>query len=287
MEKNNLTKKLAESSVMIALATVLSLFTLINMPYGGSVTPASMLPIVIVAYRYGAVAGLGSGFVFALIQQLLGLNNLSYVTGWQSVVAVILLDYVLAFTVIGLGGIFKGRVGMRDASPALRQSMELGLGTVLVCVLRYLFHTVAGATVWAGLSIPTEAALIYSLGYNATYMIPETIVCVMAALWLGSSLDFVKKIPVRFKAASADFAGQYAVPCRILYRVSLISCVIGVVADTLLVFPHLQNADDGSFTFALLSEVNWTAVIILSSVFAFVSLTSLIVAASLKKSAKA
>ena len=144
--KSNLVKRLTESSVMVALATVLSLFKLVEMPYGGSVTVASMLPVLIVSYRHGLVWGIGSGTVYALIQQLLGLNNLSYVTGWQSVLAVIILDYVLAFTAVGLGGIFKGKIALDRASSAKKQSAELALGMVFVCVLRYVCHTAAGAT---------------------------------------------------------------------------------------------------------------------------------------------
>ena len=66
---------------------------------------ASMLPIIIIAYRHGTGTGLMAGLVYGIIQQLLGLNTLSYVTTWQSILAVILLDYIVAFLVLGLGGI--------------------------------------------------------------------------------------------------------------------------------------------------------------------------------------
>ena len=89
--RKNLTRITVEASLMIAFATVLSLFKLVEMPYGGSITPASMFPILIVSYRHGARSGFLSALVFAVIQQLLGLNNLTYVTGWVSVVAVIIL----------------------------------------------------------------------------------------------------------------------------------------------------------------------------------------------------
>ena len=164
------TKTLVESALLVALSTVLGLFPLLQMPYGGSVTLAAMLPICIAAYRHGLLWGFGSGLVYGVVQQLLGLKNLSYFSTWQSILAVILLDYLLAFAAAGLGGIFRNRVK--------RQNAALSLGALTALTVRYVLHTVSGATVWAGLSIPTGAALIYSVIYNATYMIPETLVTV-------------------------------------------------------------------------------------------------------------
>ena len=162
MKTSERTKKMTECAIMVAFATVLSIVPLAQLPYGGSITIASMLPIVLISYRRGLLWGTGAGLLFGVIQQLLGLSNLSYFTTWQSIVAIVLLDYLLAFGVAGLGGAFRRlRIGQREA---------LLLGAVLVSVLRYLCHVVSGATVWAGLSIPTEAALAYSLVYNATYI---------------------------------------------------------------------------------------------------------------------
>lgn len=139
MTKNR-TLPLVECAIMIALATVLSMVKLAELPYGGSITIASMLPIAIIAYRRGMGWGLGSAFVYAVIQQLLGLNSLSYVTTWQSVVAVILLDYIVAFTVVGFAGIFRNAIKSQAAA--------LTLGCVFVSVLRYACHVISGATVW-------------------------------------------------------------------------------------------------------------------------------------------
>ena len=94
MKSSKTVRALVESAMMVALSTVLSILKIVEMPYGGSVTVASMLPMIILSYRQGMGWGLGSGAVYAALQQLLGLNSLSYVTGWQSVLAVILLDYI-------------------------------------------------------------------------------------------------------------------------------------------------------------------------------------------------
>ena len=112
----SITRRLCESAIMIALATILSLLKLVDLPYGGSITPASMLPILIIAYRYGTGWGILTATVHGALQFILGTSVLSYVTGWKSVCAVIIFDYVLAFALIGLGGIFKnmknGKAGL-------------------------------------------------------------------------------------------------------------------------------------------------------------------------------
>lgn len=259
---------MVECALLVAIGTVLSLFSVVNMPYGGSITVASMLPVVLISYRHGLGWGLGSGFVYAIVQQLLGLNNLTYFTTWQSVVAVIFLDYIIAFVAVGLGGVFRRTVR--------QQSLSLVCGSVLVCLIRYLCHVVSGATVWAGLSIPTEAALLYSFGYNATYMIPETVVLVLAAYYIGSVLDFRRERPTRLAAVNSG--------CRaadLLAAVSGLLTVGALATDVALIFSHLQN-DDGEFDITGLSVSEfagsfWMGIVIVSVV-AVVAVAALIVA---------
>ena len=228
------TRKLVEASLLVALATVLSVLKIAELPYGGSITLASMLPVVLLSYRHGTRWGLGGGAVFAVLQQLLGLKNLSYFTTWQSVVAVIFLDYLLAFTVIGLGGVFRRSIE--------RQNLSLAVGSAFVCFLRYICHVIAGATVWAGLSIPDSAALGYSLIYNATYMIPETVVLVAAAYYLGSLIDFRKDQPARLARERAE-----STEATLLTLVAWLFILIGGIVDVALIFAHLQNAETGKF----------------------------------------
>ncbi len=241
---NSRTRKMTECSIMIALATVLSVLALVEMPYGGSITLASMLPIVIFAYRHGTGWGLTAGLLYAVIQQLLGLKNLSYFTTWQSIVAVILLDYILAFTVVGLAGIFRHRTE--------NQATALLAGGVLTCLLRYIIHTVAGATVWAGLSIPTEAALLYSISYNATYMLPETLILVTVLFYIGTVLDFRLPIPRHIRTLSLSRA---AVISR---TAGGFAAVLGVLLSVVCIFPHLQNAESGEFDLSGLAEGDLT-----------------------------
>lgn len=242
-------RKLAEAAVMLAVGTVLSMIKLLDLPYGGSVTIACMLPIIIIAYRHGIRLGLLTGLVFGIIQQLLGLNTLSYVTTWQSIIAVIALDYIIAFMVLGLGGVFRKLSSQANA---------LLFGTIFVCVLRYLCHVISGATVWAGLSIPTNAALIYSIGYNATYMIPETIVTAVLAFYVGSILDFRNDTITRI--AKPEKSG-----ISILKWIGGLLVAAALVFDVRTVFAHLQNGETGEFDATGFANVNWTMVIIISA----------------------
>ena len=271
----NRVRKLVECAVMIALASALSFFPILKMPYGGSVTFASMLPIILIAYRNGFGWGLGSGFAFAFIQQMLGLDNLSYVSTWQSVLAVIILDYALAFVVLGLGGIFRGKLK--------NQSVEMVLGTVFVCAIRYLCHVISGATVWAGISIPTKAALIYSIGYNATYMIPEVIVTAVVAYYVASMIDFRKEKIGMISASNEKI--KLPTSCKVLRIVSTTAVVAATVFDAVAVFSHIQDGDSGEFTFAHMGEVAWTPVIIVSAVAAVILVASCIAISVIKKNA--
>ena len=266
--KTTKTKILTESAIMIALATVLSVMKLADMPYGGSVTIASSLPLAIIAYRYGLKTGLFAGLVHAALQLVLGISSLSYATSWQSAVAIIMLDYILAFTFVGFAGIFRNTIKNQAAS--------LTAGVLLFSVIRYAFHVVAGATVWAGISIPTAAALTYSFIYNATYMIPETIVLAIASLYVGSVIDFRYSFPKRIVSEKAESGISWAKPAAWLL-------VCGaVIFDIAEIFEKLQDAETGEFTITAISSVNWLEVITVTAVAFVIAALLLIIQTSVK-----
>ena len=94
-------RMLCEGAMMVALAQVLSYIKLMELPNGGSLTPA-MFPIILFAVRWGLTPGLMAGFTFGLLQLIF---DGAYAWGWQSM----LLDYLVAFTPLGLAGLFKGK----------------------------------------------------------------------------------------------------------------------------------------------------------------------------------
>ena len=248
--KNKKVLALVESAVMIALATVLSLLKLAELPAGGSVTFASMLPIVLVSYRHGCRYGLAAGTVYGVLQQLLGLKNLSHVTSFASVLAVILLDYVIAFAVLGLGGCFK--------KSGMRQSLALVSGAALASVLRYLCHVISGATVWAGLSIPTEAALVGSIAYNATYMIPETLILLLVLFYLSEAMDFGAQVPKRIARRREGPVASFAV---VLAGGMLL--LAAAIYDVIAIFSALQVS--GTLAISGLTSVPWLSVLLFTA----------------------
>ena len=272
-KSTNKVKVLVECAVMVALATVLSLIKLYELPYGGSITAASMLPILIIAYRHGTGVGLGTAAVYGVIQQLLSLKTLGYVSTWQSIVAVVMLDYVVAFAVIGLGGIFRKKG--RSAASALLW------GGLFVCILRYICHVISGATVWAGISIPTKAALIYSFSYNATYLLPETIILLAVTVYVASVLDFDAELPVRIKGNKQDPVAL------VLPAVGGLCVAAAIVFDAVKVLPLMQDVESGEMKFELLANVNYTPVIIVTAVCVVLAAVCFIVAGARKKNAKA
>lgn len=234
-----LSKKIAESSILIAFSVILFFIALVKLPYGGEITLASMFPIVIIAYRHGTGFGLLSGLVYGIICQLLSISVLSFVTGWVSVVAVIVLDYLLAFSLIGLAGLVR---------KIKNQTKAMIIGTLIGIFARYICHVISGSTVWAGLSIPTGQAFLYSIIYNATYILPETIVTLIVCIYISTFFDFgSEKISVRkneFKNKLPVFVGT--------------TLAAGYLIFVLLqIFALLQNAETGEFDFTGIFNVNW------------------------------
>lgn len=172
--KENSKKKiysLTLSAVFIALATALSLIKVYELPLGGSVTLLSMLPIVAVSCMLGIKWGFAAAFVYSLIQLLFGVMGGLFAWGLtpRSLVGAIILDYILPFTLLGLGGIF-----------AKKGSLGIVAGTALALVARFLCHLLSGAIIF-DIWCEWESVWFYSLCYNGSYMLPELIITVIGA----------------------------------------------------------------------------------------------------------
>jgi len=157
------TRMMANASLCIALAFILSYVKLYEMPQGGSVTLASMLPIFMFAYAYGVAPGLSVGFAYGLLQFVQG--------GWFVHPVQFLLDYPLAFAMLGFAGIAR----------KLPESWGLISGIFLGTILRFVCAFLTGVFFW-GDGAGEQNVLIYSAVYNGTYLIPETLICAALAM---------------------------------------------------------------------------------------------------------
>ena len=172
-------RRLVESAIMIAIGSVLSLFQFAG-PWalGGGITFCSMLPLVLISHRYGCRWGLFTGLAYGLLQMLMGIHNVQYATSALMAVGIILLDYVIAYGVIGLAALFNGVIRNRQVS--------ITAGIILTFALRLLCHFLSGLWIWE-VMWPNElgwAAPIWSISYNASYMVPEAIITSVVAVLL-------------------------------------------------------------------------------------------------------
>lgn len=155
---------------MLALATVLSMVKVIQMPLGGSITLLSMLPICIISIKYGTGFGMATSFAYSLIQLALDFSAaLSWGLTKQSLVVCFAVDYVLAFSVLGLAGAFRKR-GYKG----------ICLGIAMAVTLRFLCHVVSGGVVF-DIWCEWDNAWVYSVAYNGAFMLPEMILTMVAA----------------------------------------------------------------------------------------------------------
>lgn len=175
--------RLTETAVFIALAVALSMVKIFKLPLGGSVTLVSMLPICILSFRYGVKWGFFSSFIYSLFQLMLGITT-DGLLGWGltpiMLVGCILFDYIIAFSVLGIAGVFK-------------KKGEAGLyaGLTLAFILRFISHVVSGYFIFAYLdqweifgSTFANAPLLYSVCYNGTYILPELIITIAVVVVL-------------------------------------------------------------------------------------------------------
>ena len=193
------TQRLAVSGVLVALAVVLSFIKVFELPFGGSITAFSMVPIMLAGFLYGVPWGMLCGLVDGILQGVLGAATTQAFAGmgvWEAV-GVACIDYMLAFSLLGCAGLL--RKPLKD-----KPTLGFALGAAVGGCLRFLAHFVSGtilygqwaewyftqegfyswgATILANFS-GTGLAMVYSAIYNAMYMIPETIISVIAAVVL-------------------------------------------------------------------------------------------------------
>lgn len=213
----NKTRRLTESAMLLAVAIVLELAAKMfipEMPFGGQITIVSMLPVVLISYRHGMKWGFVASLTYALLEMALGAKTVSaaFLPGyfgdgtmvWNALL-MCLLDYVVAFTVLGLGGVFRNRIKKPGAA--------LACGSLVALGARYLSHIISGYILFSGYAEwyftqegfpawgaqlvqqlqPEVLGIVYSVVYNGVFMVPEMILTATAALILGRIPQIVTK----------------------------------------------------------------------------------------------
>ena len=221
MEKTK-TTKLVVSGMMISLGTILSLIKIYEMPFGGTVTAFSMVPVVLVSYIYGVKWGMFTSLIYSLLQLICGVAtgivSRMFLPGDEQMVlsaaiTICILDYVLAYFVLGFGGMFKGKFKS--------ETSEIVFGSIVAVILRWVMHIISGyifygawaewffgdATGLAGIPVfenvckwvmenvtGNSLALLYSVVYNGAYMVPELVLTAAFAPFIYRVLKNTKKI---------------------------------------------------------------------------------------------
>lgn len=212
------TRRLTESAMLLALAVVLELVSKMfipEFPFGGQLTLVSMLPVVLISYRYGVKWGTVSAFAYALLEMAIGTRTV--MAAFQpdyfgegvmigNALIMCLLDYLVAFMALGLGGIFRNRI--RNSGVALMAGSLVALGA------RYVAHILSGYILFAGYAewfftqdgfpawgttlvqslSPGVLGFVYSVVYNGMYMVPEMILTAVVALLLARIPKIVTKV---------------------------------------------------------------------------------------------
>ena len=183
--KKSMYRRMTESALFIAVATVLSMLK-IDLPFGGGVTIVSMLPLILISHRWGWKWGTLTAFVYSLIQLLLGLDNVGYAKTFATVLGVIFLDYVIAYTVIGLSGAMDSLLGKT------RKSVAVGIAVTFF--LRFCCHLITGAWIWGEwmpetfMNLTMTSPWLYSFLYNGWYMLAELVVTEIVAMLIYQPL---------------------------------------------------------------------------------------------------
>ena len=164
------TKMMAMGAVCIALSSVLSMIKIWKMPQGGSITAASMLPLMLFSYVYGMGPGCLVGALYGVLQFIIEPYFLS--------LPQMLLDYPIAFGMMGLAGLF---------SKMDNENLGLTVGVVLASVGRFVAAVLSGVIFFAEYA-GDQNPWVYSIVYNGSYMLPECIICVILCLAVGLRL---------------------------------------------------------------------------------------------------
>ena len=184
---------LTECAVMLALSFALSYAKLFEMPMGGSVTVASMLPIMLISVKYGVKVGLSTSFLYSLtqlMQAFASANVFPYCETGTTLAVCILFDYVVPFTVLGLAGIFLKVKVFKNVE------MNVYCGIVGAVALRFACHFITGVAIWGQWAPEGMGKFLYSFLYNAGFLSVDFLICIVCAVLIFRRSELRKLLNV-------------------------------------------------------------------------------------------
>ena len=171
MEKKTKLRCLTECAILIAIATVLSFIKLYKLPLGGSITALSMLPILLAGYRNGFRWSVTASFTYAFLQLMV---DIAEIASWGLTAGIfigaVVFDYLLAYGSLCLAGLFRNK------------KYGLVWGTAVALPVRFIMHFISGYIFFASWAPEGYTPFAYSVAYNGSYMLPELIITVVAAV---------------------------------------------------------------------------------------------------------
>ncbi len=173
-------KSIAYAAVCIAMSFALSYLRIVKMPQGGSITVASLLPLMIYAYMFGAKKGVFAGMVYGLLQAIQDTYILHP--------AQFILDYPAAFACIGLAGLFANVAALQKLP-----QVKFALGATLAGLCRFVMHFISGIFAFGAFAPEGTNVVLYSLGYQAGYVLPDIAIVIVVGLLVFSSKTFIKE----------------------------------------------------------------------------------------------
>lgn len=191
-------KSIAYAAICIAMSFALSYLRIVRMPQGGSITPASLLPLMLYAFMFGAKKGIFAGFIYGLLQALQSPDGVIHP-------AQFVLDFPLAFACMGLAGLFANLKALNKLP-----QVQFLLGGIIAGLGRFIMHFISGTFAFGAYAPEGQPAWLYSLGYQAGYVLPDVAIAVVAGTLALCSPAIVRLI--KSKTAAKPQAVETAAP---------------------------------------------------------------------------
>ncbi|MGD9560276.1 MAG: energy-coupled thiamine transporter ThiT [Oscillospiraceae bacterium] len=185
---------LVEAALMVALAFVLSMIKLYQLPWGGTISCFSTLPIILMSLRHSWRWGMATAAVYGIAQMFQGMDSVMAAKTLWAMVLCAALDYLLAYACVGLTGPIARRLGGRTGA--------IAAAITLTGLMRLVCSFFSGLLIWHAYAWPGWPVWAYSLAYNASWCVPDVAIVLVVALLLSRVKALGMGAPAPARAAA-------------------------------------------------------------------------------------